>query len=75
MTDAIKDYVERKISKAVEKYESQVKEVDVNLSVRGGDTGTKGDRYVPRGKSYSGHELYSLFFIGFILLELTLFAL
>lgn len=44
MTDAIHNYVEKKIAKAVEHFESQVKEVDVSLSVRGGDTGTKGVR-------------------------------
>eukprot|EP00803_Ostreobium_quekettii_P006688 evm.model.scf_4977.1 EVM.evm.TU.scf_4977.1 scf_4977:1687-3797(-) len=44
VTPAIKTYVEKKVYKAVEHFESQVKEVDVSLSVRGGDTGTKGNK-------------------------------
>lgn len=44
VTDAIHEYVEKKIANAIEHFESQVKEVDVSLSVRGGDTGTKGVR-------------------------------
>ncbi|GMH39232.1 hypothetical protein BSKO_07130 [Bryopsis sp. KO-2023] len=44
LTEAVRDYAEQKISKAVEHYEQAVKEVDVNMSVRGGDTGTKGDK-------------------------------
>eukprot|EP01024_Parvocaulis_polyphysoides_P001310 TRINITY_DN10355_c0_g3_i1.p1 TRINITY_DN10355_c0_g3~~TRINITY_DN10355_c0_g3_i1.p1 ORF type:complete len:193 (-),score=10.71 TRINITY_DN10355_c0_g3_i1:71-649(-) len=44
VTDAIKSYVEDKISKAVSPFEHQVREVDVTLSVRGGDTPTKGSK-------------------------------
>eukprot|EP01025_Chloroclados_australasicus_P037626 TRINITY_DN38465_c0_g1_i1.p1 TRINITY_DN38465_c0_g1~~TRINITY_DN38465_c0_g1_i1.p1 ORF type:complete len:261 (-),score=29.60 TRINITY_DN38465_c0_g1_i1:183-965(-) len=44
VTDAIKKYVEDKIGKAVSPFESQVREVDVTLSVRGGDTPTKGSK-------------------------------
>jgi len=42
VTDAIKGYVESKISHALAHYGQEVKEVDVTLSARGGDTGTHG---------------------------------
>eukprot|EP01023_Acetabularia_acetabulum_P014674 TRINITY_DN17163_c0_g1_i1.p1 TRINITY_DN17163_c0_g1~~TRINITY_DN17163_c0_g1_i1.p1 ORF type:complete len:265 (+),score=45.81 TRINITY_DN17163_c0_g1_i1:125-919(+) len=44
VTDAIKQYVEEKVSKAVGPFEDQVREVDVTMSVRGGDTPTKGSK-------------------------------
>jgi hypothetical protein len=42
VTDAIKQYVEDKISKAVHNYTQNIKKIDVTLSARGGDTGTHG---------------------------------
>ncbi|KAF8056827.1 PSRP1 [Scenedesmus sp. PABB004] len=42
VTDAIKTYVEEKISKSVANYAHAIKKVDVTLSARGGDTGTHG---------------------------------
>ena len=42
VTDAIKQYVEEKISKAVHNYTQNIKKIDVTLSARGGDTGTHG---------------------------------
>eukprot|EP00879_Flechtneria_rotunda_P002600 GHRR01002801.1.p1 GENE.GHRR01002801.1~~GHRR01002801.1.p1 ORF type:complete len:274 (+),score=76.10 GHRR01002801.1:147-968(+) len=44
VTDAIKSYVEEKITKAVHNYAHSIKKIDVTLSARGGDTGTRGDR-------------------------------
>lgn len=44
VTDAIKSYVESKISKALANFGQEVKEVDVTLSARGGDTGTHGKK-------------------------------
>lgn len=44
VTDAIKDYVDKKIAHALNHYASSVKSADVTLSVRGGDTGTKGSK-------------------------------
>lgn len=44
VTEAIKAYVESKISKAVANFGQEVKEVDVTLSARGGDTGTHGKK-------------------------------
>lgn len=44
MTDAIDAYVKEKISKAVANYGQEVKEVDVTISARGGDTGTHGKK-------------------------------
>eukprot|EP00878_Enallax_costatus_P011079 GHUV01011571.1.p2 GENE.GHUV01011571.1~~GHUV01011571.1.p2 ORF type:complete len:248 (+),score=84.40 GHUV01011571.1:268-1011(+) len=44
VTDAIKQYVEEKITKAVHNYTHNIKKVDVTLSARGGDTGTRGAR-------------------------------
>jgi len=43
VTEAIRDYCEEKITKALSHFEGQIKEVDVKLSVRGGDAG-KGNR-------------------------------
>ena len=43
VTPAIRDYCEEKITKALSHFEGQIKEVDVKLSVRGGDAG-KGTR-------------------------------
>lgn len=43
VTEAIRDYCEEKITKALSHFEGQIKEVDVKLSVRGGDAG-KGTR-------------------------------
>lgn len=40
VTDAIRDYCESKLTKAIAHVEGNVKEVDVTLSVRGGDSGT-----------------------------------
>jgi ribosome-associated translation inhibitor RaiA len=42
VTDAIKQYVEEKISKAVHNYTQNIKKIDVTISARGGDTGTHG---------------------------------
>jgi ribosomal subunit interface protein len=39
VTPAIRDYCEDKITKAVSHFEGQIKEVNVKLSVRGGDAG------------------------------------
>jgi len=39
VTPAIRDYCEEKITKALSHFEGQIKEVDVKLSVRGGDAG------------------------------------
>lgn len=44
VTDAIKSYVSDKIARAVENYQHTLKEVDVTLSARGGDTGTHGKK-------------------------------
>lgn len=44
VTDAIKSYVEGKIQRALANYSQEVKEVDVTISARGGDTGTHGKR-------------------------------
>mmetsp|Transcript_5315 Transcript_5315/g.13080 ORF Transcript_5315/g.13080 Transcript_5315/m.13080 type:complete len:285 (-) Transcript_5315:760-1614(-) len=44
VTDAIKGYVEEKVSRALANYAHTIKEVDVTLSARGGDTGTKGSK-------------------------------
>lgn len=42
VTDAIKQYVEDKITKAVHNYTQNIKKIDVTISARGGDTGTHG---------------------------------
>lgn len=42
VTDAIKQYVEDKITKAVHNYSTNIKKIDVTISARGGDTGTHG---------------------------------
>lgn len=42
VTDAIKQYVEEKVTKAVHNYTQNIKKIDVTLSARGGDTGTHG---------------------------------
>lgn len=44
VTDAIRQYVEEKIVKAVHNYSHNIKKVDVTISARGGDTGTHGAR-------------------------------
>ncbi|PNW83629.1 hypothetical protein CHLRE_05g237450v5 [Chlamydomonas reinhardtii] len=44
VTDAIKLYVEEKVAKAVANFSHTLKEVDVTLSARGGDTGTHGKK-------------------------------
>lgn len=44
VTDAIKQYVEEKITKAVHNYTNNIKKIDVTISARGGDTGTHGAR-------------------------------
>lgn len=44
VTDAIKSYIEEKVQRAVHNFAHTVKEVDVTVSARGGDTGTKGPR-------------------------------
>ena len=44
VTDAIKGYVEEKIARAIHNYQHTLKEVDVTLSARGGDTGTHGPK-------------------------------
>eukprot|EP00775_Hariotina_reticulata_P001769 gene1769-2108_t len=42
VTDAIKSYVEDKITKSVHNFAHNVKKIDVTISARGGDTGTHG---------------------------------
>lgn len=42
VTDAIKQYVEDKITKSVHNFAHNVKKIDVTISARGGDTGTHG---------------------------------
>jgi len=42
ITDAIREYAEKKVSHALEHYAQSIKSAEVTLSVRGGDTGTKG---------------------------------
>ncbi|GAX78622.1 hypothetical protein CEUSTIGMA_g6061.t1 [Chlamydomonas eustigma] len=44
VTEAIKLYVENKVAKACEHYNHIIKEVDVTLSARGGDTGSHGKK-------------------------------
>lgn len=44
VTDAIRQYVEEKITKAVHNYAHNIKKVDVTISARGGDTDTRGAR-------------------------------
>ncbi|KXZ50782.1 hypothetical protein GPECTOR_15g467 [Gonium pectorale] len=44
VTDAIKQYVEEKVGRTVHNFAHTLKEVDVTLSARGGDTGTHGKK-------------------------------
>lgn len=44
VTDAIKEYVTEKVAKAIHNFQHTLKEVDVTLSARGGDTGTHGPK-------------------------------
>jgi len=44
VTEAIKLYVENKVAKACEHFNQIIKEVDVTLSARGGDTGSHGKK-------------------------------
>jgi putative sigma-54 modulation protein len=44
ITDAIKTYVEDKINRACGHFTRGLKQVDVTLSARGGDTGTHGKK-------------------------------
>jgi len=44
VTPAINEYATKKLSSAVEPFKSGVREVEVRLSVRGGDTGSKGEK-------------------------------
>eukprot|EP00199_Chlamydomonas_sp_CCMP681_P005756 CAMPEP_0119115724 /NCGR_PEP_ID=MMETSP1180-20130426/51899_1 /TAXON_ID=3052 ORGANISM="Chlamydomonas cf sp, Strain CCMP681" /NCGR_SAMPLE_ID=MMETSP1180 /ASSEMBLY_ACC=CAM_ASM_000741 /LENGTH=259 /DNA_ID=CAMNT_0007104813 /DNA_START=96 /DNA_END=875 /DNA_ORIENTATION=- len=44
VTDAIKAYIQEKIAKTLSKFAQEVKNVDVSLSARGGDTGTHGKK-------------------------------
>jgi len=44
VTDAIREYVQEKITRALAHVAQVIKEVDVTLSVRGGDTGTHGKK-------------------------------
>lgn len=44
LTNSIRSYVEEKVLHALAYYAHQVRQVDVTLSARGGDTGTKGPR-------------------------------
>jgi ribosome-associated translation inhibitor RaiA len=46
VTDAIRTYVQEKITRALGNVAQVIKEVDVTLSVRGGDTGTGGKKWV-----------------------------
>ena len=45
VTDAIRSYAEKKIAQALHHYAPSIKTAEVTLSVRGGDTGTKGVKY------------------------------
>jgi hypothetical protein len=44
VTDAMKQYVEGKIAHAVQRYSQILREIDVTVSARGGDTGTHGPK-------------------------------
>ncbi|GFR50002.1 hypothetical protein Agub_g12151 [Astrephomene gubernaculifera] len=44
VTDAIKQYVEEKVAKAIHNFAHSLKHIDVTLSARGGDTGTHGKK-------------------------------
>lgn len=44
VTDAIKSYVEEKVAKSIHNFQQVLREVDVTLSARGGDTGTHGPK-------------------------------
>eukprot|EP00475_Leptophrys_vorax_P027249 TRINITY_DN3884_c0_g1_i2.p1 TRINITY_DN3884_c0_g1~~TRINITY_DN3884_c0_g1_i2.p1 ORF type:complete len:302 (-),score=8.84 TRINITY_DN3884_c0_g1_i2:227-1132(-) len=44
LTDSIRSYVEEKVGHAVQNHSALCREVDVRLSVRGGDTATKGPK-------------------------------
>lgn len=44
VTDAIKEYIESKLTRALHNFGQEIKEVDVTVSARGGDTGTHGKR-------------------------------
>jgi len=44
VTDAIREFVQEKITRALANVAQVIKEVDVTLSVRGGDTGSQGKK-------------------------------
>lgn len=44
ITDSIRNYVEKKVGHALDHYAHSIKTAEVTLSVRGGDTGTKGNK-------------------------------
>ncbi len=46
VTDSMRNYIESKLNKAIHNFAHTVREIDVTVSVRGGEAGTKGKKYV-----------------------------
>jgi ribosome-associated translation inhibitor RaiA len=53
VTPAIEEYAQKKIAHAIQPYQSVVNDVDVKLSVRGGDA-SRGERYTHMTDSVLG---------------------